>query len=170
MASSMPWRTTGVRRRALAWSSVGLAGLLGLAYMAAGLRFVIPPGEKPSAKGISGENVGPASGFKTEVPTRVPLDVDAQGRPQGGGWLIKHADGTFTAFDMHCTHLYCPYEWSSPGGTEGVFACPCHGSVFRKDGSVERGPAFIPLRTRRVTVSEGNVLVGGIGTSPDSAA
>jgi len=159
-----------VSRRALAWSTLGLAGLIGLVYSAAGLRFVVPAGRTAGANGTSGEYVGPAAGFKTEVPTRVPLDVDAQGRPQGGGWVIRHTDGTFTTFDMHCTHLSCPYEWSSPGGTEGVFACPCHGSVFRKDGSVQHGPAFIPLRSRHATVSGGNVLVGGIGDGPPSAA
>lgn len=169
MESTVPLRTARASRRALTWSTLGLAGLIGLDYAAAGLRFVIPAGGRRGENGL-GENVGPADGFKTEVPTRVPLDVDAQGRPQGGGWVIKHADGTFTTFDMHCTHLYCPYEWSSPGGTEGVFACPCHGSVFRKDGSVEHGPAFIPLRTRRAAVSRGNVLVGGIGDPLGSAA
>jgi menaquinol-cytochrome c reductase iron-sulfur subunit len=107
--------------------------------------------------------VGAISKFQTEVPVRVGLGVDAQGQnPTGGAWIVKHSDTSFTAFDMHCTHLSCPYEWTSPGATQGAFACPCHGSVFNKDGSVANGPAFVPLRKRQTEVQSGNLLVGGI--------
>lgn len=76
--------------------------------------------------------------------------------------MIRHADDTVTAFDMHCTHLFCPYSWTGAQGSQGVFACPCHGSVFAKDGSVINGPAFVPLHRRATSIDGGDLLIGGL--------
>lgn len=148
------------RRRALAAGVLGLGGLIGLVYTVAILRYLIPLGNS----GDTGfENVGPTSQFKAGLPVRVPLGVDAQGKnPTGGAWIIQNSATDYTAFDMHCTHLSCPYNWAPPDSTQGVFACPCHGSVFAKDGSVINGPAFIPLRKRATRVQGSNLTVGGL--------
>lgn len=148
------------RRRLLSLGIIGLGSLIGAVYTIAILRYIIPGGGSSEA---TFENVGPASKFQTEVPVRIPLGGTSAGEgATGGAWIVKHSDTSFTAFDMHCTHLSCPYEWQPPGGTDGVFACPCHGSVFNKDGSVSNGPAFIPLHKRAAQVQNGNFLVGNI--------
>jgi Rieske Fe-S protein len=46
------------------------------------------------------------------------------------------------AFDLTCPHLGCTVRADSAG-----FACPCHGSRFRSDGTVARGPAPSPLKS-----------------------
>lgn len=161
MAHTIPLTPADItRRRFLAAGVFGLGGAIGLVYLVAILRYLVP--ETPS--GNTGfDKVGPASGFTKEVPKLVPLGLDAQGKnPSGGGWVIQHSDTQYTVFDMHCTHLSCPYAWTNEGKPEGVFACPCHGSVFAKDGSVINGPAFIPLKQRAWKVDNGQVLVGGL--------
>jgi menaquinol-cytochrome c reductase iron-sulfur subunit len=162
MAHSIPMTSGDItRRRALSLGIFGLGGLIGAVYVVAILRYIIPLG----TSGNTGyEDVGPTSQFKPELPVRVPLGVDPQGKnPTGGAWIIQHSATSYTAFDMHCTHLSCPYNWT--GGTtstDGVFACPCHGSVFNKDGSVMNGPAFVPLRKRSTRVQGSNLTVGGL--------
>jgi menaquinol-cytochrome c reductase iron-sulfur subunit len=148
------------RRRLLTVGIVGLGGLVGAVYALACLRYLIPLG----TSGNTGyENVGPSAQFALHVPKRVPLGVNALGQnPTGGAWITQHSPTSYTAFDMHCTHLSCPYAWTGGPSASGVFACPCHGSIFAKDGSVLNGPAFIPLRKRAVRVQGADVFVGGI--------
>lgn len=148
------------RRRLLTVGVFGVGGLIGAVYIVAILRYIVPLG----TSGNTGyENVGPTSQFAPHVPLRVPLGVNAQGQnPTGGAWIIQHSATSYTAFDMHCTHLSCPYNWTGGTSPTGVFACPCHGSVFAKDGAVINGPAFIPLRKRAVRVQGANLFVGGL--------
>lgn len=49
--------------------------------------------------------------------------------------LFKDAEGVY-AVSTVCTHLGCIVK-TIPDG----FECPCHGSKFAADGSVEKGPA-----------------------------
>ncbi|MCL4544808.1 MAG: Rieske 2Fe-2S domain-containing protein [Chloroflexi bacterium] len=160
MAHSVPLSSGDIsRRRVLATGVFGLGGVIGLVYVVAILRFIIPAGRS----GSSLEKVGTVNSFTTEVPKRVPLGLtNGNTEPTGGAWIIKHSAQSYTAFDMHCTHLSCPYNWTGDNSPNGVFACPCHGSVFSKTGAVINGPAFIPLHKREVQAKGTEVLVGGI--------
>lgn len=164
MAHTVPLTSGDIaRRRFLTGGILGLGGIIGAIYTIAILRALIPL----NPQGNTGyENVGSTSQFKPELPLRVPLGVDAQGKnPTGGAWVIQHSATQYTIFDMHCTHLSCPYAWT--GGTtstQGVFACPCHGSVFAKDGTVINGPAFIPLRQRQWRLQGSDLLIGAIAS------
>jgi len=151
------------RRRFMSAGILGLGGIIGLIYTIAIVRALIPA----NPEGTAGyEDVGNTSQFKKEIPLRVPLGVDAQGKnPTGGAWVVQHSASQYTIFDMHCTHLSCPYAWTG-GETsdQGVFACPCHGSVFAKDGAVVNGPAFVPLRQRQWRLQGSNLLIGDISS------
>jgi nitrite reductase/ring-hydroxylating ferredoxin subunit len=59
--------------------------------------------------------------------------------------VSRDEDGDLHALSPVCTHLGCVVEWN---GAEGRWDCPCHGSRFRPDGSVIRGPAKEPLSER----------------------
>ena len=77
--------------------------------------------------------------------------------PVGGGMILQDKEivitqptaGEFMAFSAVCTHQGCIVDAIS-GGT---INCPCHGSKFKRDGSVSVGPATEPLSARTVKVS-----------------
>ncbi len=72
-------------------------------------------------------------------------------------WLVKHEDGSFTAFDPHCTHLGCPYSWNAE---EALFKCPCHDAAFDIHGQVVQGPPPRGLDHYEVKVEGDKVLIG----------
>jgi cytochrome b6-f complex iron-sulfur subunit len=54
----------------------------------------------------------------------------------------------------NCTHLGCTFPWNE---NAEQFQCPCHGSRFAPDGSVERGPADRPLKLVHVAVKDDQI-------------
>lgn len=75
--------------------------------------------------------------------------------PAGGGGVLKvgeehvavfkEEDGRAFAVSAHCTHKGCPVTWNNADRT---WDCPCHGSIYRRDGQVIHGPATAPLKPR----------------------
>jgi len=57
--------------------------------------------------------------------------------------LVRVSEGEVRAVLANCTHNCCFTNYI-PNRTQpdrSYFACPCHGSQFRLDGSIQRGPA-----------------------------
>jgi menaquinol-cytochrome c reductase iron-sulfur subunit len=71
-------------------------------------------------------------------------------------YAFTGADGKPVAMSNICTHLGCPVTWQ--GDNSKIF-CPCHGSVFKADGSVEAGPAPKPLPVFATKVENGDLYV-----------
>jgi Rieske Fe-S protein len=80
--------------------------------------------------------------------------------PVGGGVIVgdtvitQPTAGTYQGFSSTCPHLGCKVNQVSGG----LILCPCHGSEFRLDGSVARGPAERGLDPHPVRV-EGSQIV-----------
>ncbi len=70
------------------------------------------------------------------VPADFPGDVMF-----ADGAIVCRTDSGVRAFSSRCTHLGCSITRQS----DGLLTCPCHGSQFRIDGTVARGPAARPL-------------------------
>ena len=62
------------------------------------------------------------------------------------------------AVNSRCTHQGCSVNWD---GDAKLFACPCHGSRFKSDGSVANGPAADPLGAVEAKIEANSVLVKG---------
>ena len=61
----------------------------------------------------------------------------------------RTAEG-YGALSVVCTHRGCEVVFN---GRENTLDCPCHGSRFKTDGSVQHGPAVRPLRRFRMEVT-----------------
>jgi nitrite reductase/ring-hydroxylating ferredoxin subunit len=71
---------------------------------------------------------------------------------------VANVSGHLYAFDDRCTHKGCSLAKGQVHGT--TVECPCHGSRFDVvTGSVLRGPALQPVRSRLVTVERQDLLV-----------
>ena len=62
----------------------------------------------------------------------------------GGRTLAVYIDEDGRTYELspRCTHMGCTVGWNAADRT---WDCPCHGSRFRADGSVLKGPAVRPL-------------------------
>ncbi len=72
--------------------------------------------------------------------------------------LAHTRDGAWFAIDDTCTHEDC--SLSQGDLDDHAVECPCHGSRFDlTTGDMLNLPAVLPVRTHRVTVEGGDVLV-----------
>ncbi|HZR82506.1 MAG TPA: ubiquinol-cytochrome c reductase iron-sulfur subunit [Candidatus Binatia bacterium] len=84
--------------------------------------------------------------------------------PPGRSVALFHDATGVWALSTVCTHLGCIVKQQG-----GQFACPCHGSQFKLDGAVVKGPApkALPwlavsrLASGQVLVDEGKVVPAG---------
>jgi cytochrome b6-f complex iron-sulfur subunit len=115
------------------------SGILGLGIM---VRFLGFQSEPPQP---SEYDLGLASDYPVGSRTNLP-DIPA---------VLVHLESGFTAMSLTCTHLGCALEPEAD-----IYACPCHGSQFDKNGAVLHGPATKGLTVLRVEVNDtGHVIL-----------
>jgi cytochrome b6-f complex iron-sulfur subunit len=138
-----PLGDTAVTRRGFFQLSMGwVAGTFAVAATAiATVRFLVP-------------NVvfEPAQLFKAGAPEDYP-DGSITFLEDERVFVLRRGN-TFRCLSAVCTHLGCTVNRSDKG-----FHCPCHGSVFNRDGAVVSGPAPRALTWFLVTLSKDNRLV-----------
>jgi cytochrome b6-f complex iron-sulfur subunit len=146
------------RRTFLSWVSVGaLASSLPVALAACTSEKTDTTATKPSDSAASAR----ADGF-TVVGTVKDLDQAGfiQDKNFAAGPLLVIHDATdkskLVAVNSTCTHKGCTVDWKKDAKT---LACPCHGSQFKPDGSVAKGPASKPLATFTIKTEGDSVLV-----------
>ena len=69
---------------------------------------------------------------------------------------IVRAEKGLWAMSVVCTHLGCITQWKPESNQ---IACPCHGSKFQRDGTVQAGPAPRPLPRFAVRLAADGALV-----------
>jgi glycine/D-amino acid oxidase-like deaminating enzyme/nitrite reductase/ring-hydroxylating ferredoxin subunit len=102
------------------------------------------PSYQEGAGGVAGDisNLGDNKGMVLDV---------------GGKKLaVVKKDGKVKAFSTVCPHLGCQVEWNDG---ENTWDCPCHGSRFESDGSLQRGPAKRGLDPIEIKTDNGNIKI-----------
>jgi cytochrome b6-f complex iron-sulfur subunit len=120
-------------------SLLALCGLLGVGGLVEFLAF------QPDPAPPTQYDLGAASDYPPGSRTPVP---------EARAVVLHNASG-FTALSLVCPHLGCTVALEPEG-----YACPCHGSRFNLDGSVQNGPASQPMETLSVVeTSEGQLIL-----------
>lgn len=104
----------------------------------------------------------PAKKFRVRLPAS--LAAGEPYIPGGRSVALYKDDNRVHAVSTVCTHLGCIVKPTASG-----FDCPCHGSIFAKDGSVLKGPAPTALPWHEVVhlgsddflVDEGKTVARG---------
>lgn len=123
----------------------------GVGTLAAALSACGSGGEAPAEQPAESPEAGASAGESLVKVADVPV---------GSGVVLEDlvvtqpTPGAFTGLSNVCTHKGC--KVSEVAG--GEIVCPCHGSRFGLDGSVVKGPATEPLKSRPVAV-EGDEVV-----------
>jgi Rieske Fe-S protein len=69
--------------------------------------------------------------------------------------LLRHEDGTFSAFSQRCPHLGCSVYFSEESSK---LECPCHEGFFdAKTGDVLAGPPQRGLATIKLEITNGKI-------------
>jgi cytochrome b6-f complex iron-sulfur subunit len=69
--------------------------------------------------------------------------------------VLRRLDSNeITALSTVCTHKGCEVRVMP-----NSFECPCHGSAYRTDGSVDEGPAARPLQRFAVTENADAIII-----------
>lgn len=125
---------------ALAVAIAGCASLASVRVVPEAGRVRLSPLDHPSLAGPGGFLKVMPEGWNT------PLYVLALG---GGAWA---------AVSPICTHQGCTVDIAGPR-----LECPCHGSMYDREGNVLRGPAERALQRFPVEVDAAGVLAIDIG-------
>jgi Rieske Fe-S protein len=128
------------RRGVLQMGFVGLLALLiAVPYAGAIWRYLFPAG------GVQGQTLRfPLSQlqFQNGVAGPVRYEFHKGAGDFAGVYIVRQQDGSLIGLEQTCSHLGCPVAWNGP---TSQFLCPCHNSVFARDGHVVSGPAPLPL-------------------------
>ena len=73
--------------------------------------------------------------------------------------LLVRKDGRLYGLIDRCSHRGCPLHEGEL--KDDAVVCPCHGSTFRLDGSILKGPVTSPQPALQVRVESGKVEVRG---------
>ncbi len=133
------------RRSFLSWGTAALAALLSAVGVSLGavIRFLTPSVfyEPPQSF-----KIGAPGDFPFGPPTFLADEKIFVFRDREKGFAVTSAV---------CTHLGCTVAYFQ---NDRRFHCPCHGSVFAADGSVQHGPAPRPLEWFEVTLARDGQL------------
>ena len=130
------------------------------AQLAAAAAAALPASAAPPAPEVAtdrkGVPIAKAAWEASHTPGAADLVAGLGGEPT---LLLSGENGALEPFALQaeCTHLGCLVGPWNPLSQR--FVCPCHGSEYKRDGSVARGPAPKPLKLAKVGTDEQGQVV-----------
>ena len=94
--------------------------------------------------------------------TLADYPVNSVTRVREGKFYLSHVPEGLLALYWRCKHLGCTVPWKEEEvfqGQTGVFHCPCHGSIYLRNGQNVAGPAPAPLDLMEITLSGDKITV-----------
>jgi Rieske Fe-S protein len=91
------------------------------------------------------------------ILVRVPAPTDEA--MMKSGRVIESGKVHLSSYTLVCTHAGCA---PAVPNADGILGCPCHGSKFNADGTVNKGPAKKPLAGIKIEVKNGKVMAIGM--------
>jgi nitrite reductase/ring-hydroxylating ferredoxin subunit/uncharacterized membrane protein len=146
-------RRRGDRRRGVTLSALGYGSVTVSAWLGGHLSF---------AKGVGVNQTAfeQAPSEWTPVLDESELEEGAPraARANGLAVVLIRKGGRLHALADRCSHRGCPLHDGTLNDDE-TLTCPCHGSTFRLDGSLVKGPATSPQPAFDVRTNEGAVEI-----------
>lgn len=149
---SLAARRRGDRERGIILSALGYASATFSAWLGGHLSF---------AKGVGVNQTAFEDGPDEWTPVLDEAELEEgklTGAQAGGlGVLLVRKDEHVDALADRCSHRGCSLHEGELN--DDTVTCPCHGSTFRLDGSIVKGPVTSPQPSFEVRRSEGKIEI-----------
>jgi len=156
---------TLTRRRFLTWGIYGIGAAVTVALVVPAVGYFLAPVTSGSTS--LQVPIGDLATYANQtVPKQLDLNYEYKDEfKQVPGTLQVFVQakkqGAATAEDFRvlspiCTHLGCLVQWEEKAA---AYNCPCHGSIFKADGTVAKGPAAKALNDYKVDVKDGKLVI-----------
>jgi len=143
------------RREFIKKALYGMLALLGLGFMAPGVKMFSPLGERE--KELIFFPLVPEEDIPRWGVKKGELVYTASGRERKARVFIVSSHEKLTVLSATCSHLGCLVNYSKE---KGEFICPCHGGRYDLSGKNIAGPPPAPLGLIPAKIENGMVLVG----------
>ena len=152
------------RRSFQEWSVLVLGGIVQAALALPSLAYLLIPGRTKAAVGWT--DAGSVASLPVDQPTQLSVQVERRDAwkssvEQMTVWAVRKSDSDVVVYSPHCTHLGCGYRWEAE---EQHFVCPCHDTIFSKDGAVVTGVAPRPLDRYETKIEGDRLWLGPLGS------
>ena len=152
-ALSLAARRRGERGRGRALSALGFGVASFSAWLGGHLSFSQGVGVNQTAF-----DSGPSDWTAVAEERDVTDGTLTPGSANGVAIALARRDGQIHALADRCSHRGCSLH-EGELNADGTITCPCHGSTFRLDGSIVKGPATSPQPSFEVRTNAGSVEV-----------
>ncbi len=101
--------------------------------------------------------------FGTPIPvfeSSIPAVGDPPLRHQAGKFYLMNTEEGLLALYWKCPHLGCTVPWDEK---QGLFECPCHGSIYDRHGVLTKGPAPRPMDLMAIEFDPTGMLIVNTG-------